>query len=1176
VSSAFVHLRVHSEFSLADGIVRIPELASATAAAGMPAVALTDLCNVFGAAKFYQAAVAAGVKPIIGADLWISHPSEAHKAHRLTLLCQNQDGYRNLSRLITRAYSEGQHTGRPCLTRDWLDAGSSGLIALSGAHEGEIGAALLGGNAAAARELAGAYQRWFPDRFYLELQRTEQPRLEEYNHAAVAFAAEVGLPVVATNPVVFLKPEEFEAHEVRVCIQEGRVLTDSRRPRRYTAKQFFRSAKDMQELFADVPEALANTYEIARRCNFRMEFGKYYLPKFQTAASQDGEGDVNALLRQNSHVGLEQRMAIMPQEQRTKLLPAYTARLDLELGVIGKMGFAGYFLIVADFIRWAKDNGIPVGPGRGSGAGSLVAYAIGITELDPIEYDLLFERFLNPERVSLPDFDIDFCVDRRDEVIGYVKQRYGAGKVAQIITHGTMAARAVVRDVGRVLSQPYGFCDKLAKLIPFEIGMTLERALQVEPLLKERYDKEEDTKSLLDTAMMLEGLARNAGKHAGGVVIAPSALTDFNPLYCEQGGAEAVTQFDMEDLERLGLVKFDFLGLRTLTIIDKAVKTINRERAKAGEAALVIEQLPIDDAPTYALLKACKTTALFQLESRGMKDLINRLKPDKFEEIIALVALFRPGPLQSGMVDDYINRKHGRIAVKYPHPSLEPILRPTYGVILYQEQVMQIAQVLSGYTLGSADLLRRAMGKKKPEEMAKQREGFVKGAGANGVNEKLAADIFDLIEKFAGYGFNRSHSAAYALIAYQTAWLKAHYPAAFMAAVLSSDMDKTDKVVTMIAECRDMKLRVLPPDINRCEFEFVPIRVNETAHSALGSPPSPAARGGEGEGKDAILYGLGAIKGLGQSAIDAILHTRNSDGPFSDLFDLCKRIDMRRVNRRVLESLIKAGALDSLGTHRHALMASLNNALAVADQQGKAREAGQSDLFGASSVPIEAPTYQTVPEWSEDQRLEGEKETLGLYLTGHPIARYSEELKHFTSATIAELRPTADRAVVVAGLVVGLRVMQTKRGDRMAFLTLDDRTGRLELAVFSDMFERYRSLLVKDALLVVKGHVSVDEYTGGFKMSAEEIYNIDQARAAFGSRIVIQVDAAIAGNGFVDELKEILAPSRGSCTVWLRYSSTAAEADIVLGEEWKTSPSATVLERLGRLAGARNVRVEYR
>ena len=1151
VTASFVHLRVHSEFSLADGIVRVTDLAAAAAAAQMPAVALSDLANVFGVAKFYRAAVAAGVKPVIGADVWVARPAEPHKPLRLTLLCQNQDGYQNLSRLLTRAYREGQQSGRPCVAREWLPEHVAGLIALSGAHEGEVGGALLAGNLAAATALANEYRQWFADRFYIELQRIGQSRQEEYNHAAVAFAAQASLPVVATNPVMFLRRAEFDAHEVRVCIQDGRVMTDNRRPRRHTAQQYFRPASEMEDLFADVPEALANTVEIARRCNYQIEFGRYHLPKFEAAGAAAHE-DIGALLREQSSAGLEPRLAAMPEAQRAEQTSAYHARLALELDVIVKMGFPGYFLIVADFIQWAKQNDIPVGPGRGSGAGSLVAYALGITELDPIKYDLLFERFLNPERVSLPDFDIDFCMERRDEVIDYVTQRYGADKVAQIITHGTMAARAVVRDVGRVLSHPYGFCDKLAKLIPFEIGMTLDRALEIEPLLKERYDKEEDVRALLDTAKMLEGLARNAGKHAGGVVIAPSNLTDFMPLYCEQGGHQAVTQFDMEDLEKLGLVKFDFLGLRTLTIIDKAVKRINRSRARPDEPPLAIDQLPIDDAPTYALLKSCKTTAMFQLESRGMKDLINRLKPDRFEEIVALVALFRPGPLQSGMVDDYIDRKHGRTPVKYPHPSLEPILKPTYGVILYQEQVMQIAQVLSGYTLGAADLLRRAMGKKMPEEMAKQRETFVGGARERGVAEKAATQIFDLIEKFAGYGFNRSHSAAYALIAYQTAWLKAHHAAAFMAAVLSSDMDKTDKVVTMTAECRDMKLKVMPPDINRCEYEFVPV-------------------------DDAtVLYGLGAIKGLGASAIDAMLQARVADGPFADLFDLCKRIDMRKVNRRVLESLIKAGALDGLGTHRAALMATLTRALAEADQHASNSAAGQSDLFGAAPVPVAGPAYEQVSEWTEEQRLDGEKETLGLYLTGHPIARYAEELKHIVSASIAELRPTHDRALVVAGLVVALRSMQTRRGDRMAFVTLDDRTGRLELAVFSELFERHRDLLVKDTLLVVRGHVSVDEYTGGFKMSAEEIYNIDQARAVFGSRVIIDVDAMTAANGFVEELKQILAPSQGPCPVWVRYHGAAAEAELMLGEQWKVSPSGAVLERLGRLAGSDKVQLEYR
>ncbi|MHB8535266.1 MAG: DNA polymerase III subunit alpha [Sulfuricaulis sp.] len=1149
MNQPFVHLRVHTEFSLADGIVRIDDLVKTSSRLEMPAVAITDIANLFGAVKFYQAACDAGVKPIVGADVWLENPADPHKPHRLVLLCRNTAGYRHLCLLLTRAYVEGQHSGKPCLSKSWFEAPLPGLIALSGAHEGDIGQALLSGNPAQAEALAHAYQEWFPGCFYLELQRTGQAFQEDYIHAAVDLARRLSLPVVATNHVVFLQPADYDAHEARVCIQDGRVLNDARRPRRYTTQQYFRGADEMSELFQDIPEALANTLEIARRCNLHFEFGKYYLPAYPVAEG----ATIDVVLHRQAQEGLEARLLLMPEAQREAQRAVYRERLELELSTINNMGFPGYFLIVADFIQWAKQNGIPVGPGRGSGAGSLVAWCLGITELDPIKYELLFERFLNPERVSLPDFDVDFCVERRDEVIEYVTRRYGSDRVAQIITHGTMAAKAVVRDVGRVMDHPYGYVDKLAKLIPFEIGMTLEHALEVEPQLAERYQKDEDVRELLDTARMLEGLARSAGKHAGGVVIAPGPLTDFMPLYCEQGGKQTVTGLDMEDVEKLGLVKFDFLGLRTLTIIDKAVKTINIGREKNAEPPLVIEQLPIDDPETYALIKSARTTSMFQLESRGMKDLIQRLQPDNFEEIVALVALFRPGPLQSGMVDDFINRKHKRVAVKYPHPSLEAILKPTYGVILYQEQVMQIARVLSGYTLGGADLLRRAMGKKKPEEMAKQRDVFVKGAVERDVNPKLAADIFDLIEKFAGYGFNRSHSAAYALIAYQTAWLKAHYPAAFMAAVLSSDMDKTDKVVTMMAECRDMKLKILPPDINRCEYHFVPVD------------------------DGTIFYGLGAIKGLGAAAIDAILQERNREGPFKDLFDFCRRIDLRKANRRVLESLIKAGALDGLGTHRAALMASLTAALAVADQHSRNQAAGQNDLFGAAAPPAEAHIYETVAEWGEEQRLDGERDTLGLYLTGHPIARYAEELKSIINATIAALKPTANSTVVVAGLVVAQRSMQTRRGDRMAFVTLDDRTGRLELAVFSDLYAQSRDLLAKDTLLVVEGQVSVDEYTGGFKMSAEKLYNIDQARAAFSKRLVIEVDAEQAGNGFVEDLKEILGPvTQGTCPVYLHYHGHQAEAEIALGAEWKISPTNSLLERLSRLAGERNVHLVYR
>jgi len=1149
VAQSFVHLRVHTEFSLADGIVRTEELVKTSAQYGMPAVAITDLANLFGVVKFYQAACAAGVKPIIGADVWLENPADSQKPSRLVLICQNNEGYRRLCRLLTRSYIEGQHSGRPCVHSSWFDTPQTGLIALSGASEGEIGQALLSGNSTLAETLTKNYQDWFPKSFYIELQRNGQPFQEEYNHAAVELAGRLSVPVVATNHVVFLNPTDFDAHEARVCIQDGRVLTDTRRPRRYTPQQYFRTPDEMVELFRDIPEAIDNTIEIAKRCNMRFEFGQYFLPAYPVPEGMT----IDDLLYRESEQGLEARLQLMPADKRDSCQKTYRDRLTLELNTIKNMGFPGYFLIVADFIHWAKQNGIPVGPGRGSGAGSLVAWCLGITELDPIQYDLLFERFLNPERVSLPDFDVDFCMERRDEVIAYVTQRYGLDRVAQIITHGTMAAKAVVRDVGRVMDHPYGYVDKLAKLIPFEIGMTLDRALEVEPQLADRYQHDDDVRDLLDTARMLEGLARNAGKHAGGVVIAPGPLTEFMPLYCEQGGKQTVTGLDMEDVEKLGLVKFDFLGLRTLTIIDKAVKSINAHRAHTNEPPIIVEQLPIDDPASYALIKSARTTALFQLESRGMKDLILRLQPDNFEEIVALVALFRPGPLQSGMVDDFINRKHKRTPIKYLHPSLEPILKPTYGVILYQEQVMQIAQVLSGYTLGNADLLRRAMGKKKPEEMAMQRQGFVQGAMARGVSEKLATHIFDVIEKFAGYGFNRSHSAAYALIAYQTAWLKAHYPAAFMASVLSSDMDKTDKVVTMMAECRDMKLTILPPDINRCEYLFVPVDT------------------------DTILYGLGAIKGLGQAAIEAILQERTQSGPFKNLFDFCQRIDSRKVNRRVLESLVRAGALDGLGPHRATLMATLGAAMAAADQHTRNLETGQKDIFGAAAVPVETLEYENVAEWSEEQRLDGEKETLGLYLTGHPITRYAEELNHITDSSIAELKPSSNSTVVVAGLVVAQRTMQTRRGDRMAFVTLDDRTGRLELAVFSDLYAQSRELLNKDTLLVVEGQVSVDEYTGGFKMSAEKLYNIDQARAAFSARLVIDVTADDAGNGFVQELKEILAPvTQGKCPVYLRYQGCQAEAEILLGDAWRISPTHTLLERLSRLAGESKVHLIYR
>ncbi len=1156
MTPGFIHLRVHSEYSLANGIVRVRSLVDACAAAGMPAVAVTDQGNLFAMVKFYKAAMAAGVKPLIGVDLWVHNEADHHQPSRLVLLCQNHEGYLNLTRLISRSYIEGQERGIPTIHKEWLQGASAGLIALSGGKGGEVGQALLAGNRAAAEAALADWMTLFPDRYYLELQRTGRPQDEEYLHAAVSLAAAEGVAVVATNDVHFLQREDFEAHEARVCIHEGRALGDPRRPRNFSEWQYLRTPQEMAELFADIPEALENSVEIAKRCNLELKLGEAVLPEFPIPKGMTTDD----YFRQQARDGLERRLKVLFDPASPDLAEKrreYDQRLEIELDVITKMGFPGYFLIVADFIQWAKHNDVPVGPGRGSGAGSLVAYALDITDLDPIRYDLLFERFLNPERVSMPDFDVDFCMEGRDRVIDYVVQRYGRERVSQIITYGSMAAKAVVRDVGRVLGHPYGFVDQIAKLIPFELGITLDKALEQEEQLRQRYEKEDEVRDLIDLARKLEGLARNAGKHAGGVVIAPSALTDFTPLFCESGGG-TVTQFDKDDVEAVGLVKFDFLGLRTLTIIDWAVKIINGQRRERGEELLDITRIPLDDAPSFALLKRCTTTAVFQLESQGMKDLIKRLQPDCFEDIVALVALFRPGPLQSGMVDDFINRKHGRIMVEYPHPALEVILKPTYGVILYQEQVMQIAQELAGYTLGGADLLRRAMGKKKPEEMAKQREIFVGGATARGVAEKTATHIFDLMEKFAGYGFNKSHSAAYALVSYQTAWLKTHYPAAFMAAVLSADMHHTDKVVTFIDEARHMGLKIQPPDVNRCYTTFTV------------------------EDDNTICYGLGAVKGVGTAATDSLVAEREENGPYEDLFDFCRRVDQRKLNRRVLEALIRCGALDHQGPNRASLMASLGAALQLAEQHGRDAAAGQNDLFGNLAVAAAvdhastAARYVTAPEWSDRERLDGEKETLGLYLTGHPIEQYREELANFVKLRIADLKPERDQSVIVAGLVVAVRARNSRRGDRIAFVVLDDQSGRIELAVFSEAYNKYRNLIVKDKLLVVEGTVSVDEYSGGFKMSAEQIFDIDQAREQYARRVEIDVDATKAGNGFSRSLAQVLEPFReGRCQVCLDYQGDAAQAKLVLGSEWRVRPSEVLLHRLRELAGPDRVRVVY-
>ncbi|WP_217533486.1 DNA polymerase III subunit alpha [Vibrio cholerae] len=1153
----FIHLRIHSDFSMVDGLSKVPPLVKKVAAMGMPAMALTDFTNLCGLVKFYSTAHNCGVKPIIGADFTLQSEEFGDELTKLTLLAKNNVGYKNLTLLISKAYLRGHVQHQPVIDKAWLVEHAEGLIVLSGGKSGEVGRALLKGNQQQVERCIEFYQTHFADHFYLELIRTGRADEESYLHFALDVAEQYDLPVVATNEVVFITEESFEAHEIRVAIHDGYTLEDPRRPKNYSPKQYLRSEAEMCELFADIPEALANSVEIAKRCNVTVRLGEYFLPNFPT-----GGMAIEDFLVMKSREGLEERLEFLfpDPEVRAKRRPEYDERLQVELDVINQMGFPGYFLIVMEFIQWSKDNDIPVGPGRGSGAGSLVAYALKITDLDPLEYDLLFERFLNPERVSMPDFDVDFCMDKRDQVIDHVAEMYGRDAVSQIITFGTMAAKAVIRDVGRVLGHPFGFVDRISKLVPPDPGMTLEKAFIAEPALQELYDADEEVKELIDKCRILEGCTRNAGKHAGGVVISPTAITDFAPIYCDAEGNFPVTQFDKNDVETAGLVKFDFLGLRTLTIIDWALGLVNPRLKKAGKPPIRIEAIPLDDARSFRNLQDAKTTAVFQLESRGMKELIKRLQPDCFEDIIALVALFRPGPLQSGMVDNFIDRKHGREAISYPdekwqHESLKEILEPTYGIILYQEQVMQIAQVLSGYTLGGADMLRRAMGKKKPEEMAKQRAVFQEGAENNGVDGELAMKIFDLVEKFAGYGFNKSHSAAYALVSYQTLWLKTHYPAEFMAAVMTADMDNTEKVVGLVDECKNMGLTVLPPDINSGLYRF---NVDDNG---------------------AIVYGIGAIKGVGEGPIEAILEARNKGGYFKDLFDFCARIDLKKVNKRVIEKLILAGALDRLGPHRAAMMASVDDAVRAASQYHQAEAFGQADMFGVlTDAPEEVEQkYTQVPEWPEKVRLEGERETLGLYLTGHPVDEYLKELTKYTSCRLNEAAPTRrDQSLTVAGLVIAARVMTTKRGTRIGLMTLDDRSGRMEVMLYSEALDRYAEWLEKDKILVVSGQVSFDDFNGGLKMSAREVMDLGSAREKFARGLSISILQSQIDQQFFERFSHILEPHRaGTVPVNVYYQRPDARARLTLGTEWRVTPSDTLLDELKQLLGHDQVELEF-
>ena len=1139
IQPSFIHLRCHSEYSIVDGMVRLDDYVARAAADGMPALGLTDLANLFGAVKFYRAARGKGIKPLVGCDIWLENESNRDQPFRLLLLCQSHAGYLKLCEWVSRAYLHNQHRSRAEFRRAWLEEGSEGLILLSGAMQGDVGQALLQGNPDVARALAQGWQRAFPGRYYIELQRIGHAQQELHISRALALAAELGLPPVATHPLQFLDADDFKAHEARVCIAEGYVLADTRRPRHFTEQQFFKTQAGMAELFADIPEALANSVEIAKRCNLTLTLGKNYLPQFPTPQGES----LDDYLKSQAAAGLEARLEVLYPEaaERDAKRPEYFWRLDFEAKTIISMGFAGYFLIVADFIGWAKNNGVPVGPGRGSGAGSLVAYSLGITDLDPLRFNLLFERFLNPERVSMPDFDIDFCQDGRDRVIDYVKHKYGLEAVSQIATFGTMAAKAVVRDVGRVLDLPFNFVDGIAKLVPRELDMTLEKALVQEPQLAERRDKEEEVRELLELALRLEGLTRNVGMHAGGVLISPGKITDFSPMYCQQGSDSVVSQYDKDDVEAVGLVKFDFLGLRTLTILDMAVTWSNRQRRQSDAAPLDLATLALDDPDTYKLLKNSNTTAVFQLESSGMKDMLKQARPDCFEDIIALVALYRPGPMD--LIPDFCKRKHGQQKVEYPHPATEPILKETYGIMVYQEQVMQIAQVVGGYSLGGADLLRRAMGKKKPEEMAQQRAIFVEGAAKNGTPERQAGEIFDLMEKFAGYGFNKSHAAAYALVAYHTAFLKAHYPAAFLAATMSADMNNTDSVHIFFKDCLANGLQVLPPDINRSEFRFTPLNERQ------------------------ILYGLGAIKGTGWAAIEVILAARDKDGPFANLFDFCRRLDLRKVNRRVVESLVRAGAFDSIDPNRAAMLAAVGVAMEVA---GQGAGISQDSLFGeAHDLPQQALPRAAV--WPEREKLIQEKAALGFYFSGHPFSAYRKDVATFVRTDLAALAP-GDQSQMLAGVVMAIRSKMTARG-RMAFVTLDDGSAQIEVMVGNELLLAQQALLREDQLLVVEGKISHDDYSGGMRVSARRIFDLASARTANAQMLRLSCN----GQADAGRLRDLLAPylRQQACRVVLDYCNDSARCEMELGDAWRVDLRDELLQGLREWLAPENVEVRY-
>ncbi|WP_180095657.1 MULTISPECIES: DNA polymerase III subunit alpha [unclassified Acinetobacter] len=1143
----FVHLGIHTEFSITESIVRIPDLIKAAVNEEMPALALTDLSNLHAAVKFYGKCLGQGIKPILGSVLRLNDAD-----HRVTLLSMNNHGWRNLTELVSRGYIEGQQLNIPCVNKAWILEQADDLILLLGIQS-DVGKMLITSNPQKAEPLLEEWIEKFGNRVYLALTRTDRPDEDAFIAEAVKLAKKYNIGVVAHNDVHFVRREDYEAHEARVCIADGYVLGDNRRPKTYSPEQYFKTTAEMTELFSDIPSAIENSYHIAKRCNVTLQLGKYFLPDYPIP---DGH-TIDTYFAHLSKQGLEERLNVLyPVAQRdedwAEIRKPYDERIEYEINIINSMGFPGYFLIVMDFIQWSKNNGVPVGPGRGSGAGSLVAYSLKITDLDPLRYELLFERFLNPERVSMPDFDVDFCIAGRDKVIDYVARTYGRDAVSQIATFGTMAAKGAIRDVARVLGKSYGLADRISKLIPTKpLGLSLEESIEAEPQLKDvvtnpsnpDYD---DASEIWEMALKLEGITRNTGKHAGGVVIAPTKITDFSAVMCDADGTARVAQYDKDDVESAGLVKFDFLGLRNLTVIEDAVQNINK-RIQA-DTPLDIAHIPLDDKDAYLVFANANTTAVFQFESVGMKKMLKEARPSKFEEIIAFVSLYRPGPMD--LIPDFIHRMHGG-EFEYLHPLLEGVLEPTYGIMVYQEQVMQAAQYCAGYTLGGADLLRRAMGKKKPEEMVKQRQIFIEGAAKKDIDAATANHIFDYMEKFAGYGFNKSHAAAYALVAYQTAWLKAHYPAEFLAAVMSSEMQNTDNVVFLIDDCRHNGLEVLPPSVNMSLYHF---------HAS---------------DERTIVYGLGAIKGVGEQAMQSVIDSRQKEGPYRDLFDFCHRIDLKKINKRTLEALIRAGALDCLGIERSSLMAQLPEAVQAAEQARSNRETGIMDLFGEVEEVQRKPAKPVKP-WSDEVRLKGEKDTLGLYLTGHPIDVYRNELKAFIPSKINELTPTRRGVTTVfAGLVVDVANFP----NRMV-VTLDDGTARIEVSANHERFQRFKDIVQTEKVVVIEGEIYEREGFDRPMGRLTKAFSLNEIRQKRANSIQIHLHAEHLSKTLSQDLQNMLLPycNVDLCThipVLLHLDYAYATAELHLGIQWKIAPLDEALVKLRDYFGKESLHIEY-